>query len=96
MTLPEWHPVIIPSFTSIARTLREEFASRQKRLYEYIYIYRLCISYTTLKCDAEVVLPEAISHLVVVEINVYQVSYLSLDVNKIRVHTTLFSSSSQR
>ena len=35
---PMQQSVIIPSFTSISRTLREEFASRQKRLYQYIYI----------------------------------------------------------
>ena len=38
MTLPVWCPVIIPSSTSIAHTLRKEFASRQKRLYKNIYI----------------------------------------------------------
>ena len=38
MTLPVWCLVIIPSFTSIACTLREEFSNRQKRLYENIYI----------------------------------------------------------
>ena len=38
MTLPVCRLVIILSFTSIARTLREEFASRQKRLDENMYI----------------------------------------------------------
>ena len=36
MTCPMWCFVIIPSFTSIACTLREEFPSRQKWLYKYI------------------------------------------------------------
>ena len=51
MTVPVRRLVIIPSFTSIACTLRKEFASRQKWLYEnidrdnecihniYIYVY---------------------------------------------------------
>ena len=35
---PVSRTAIIPSFTLIARMLREEFSNRQKRLYENIYI----------------------------------------------------------
>ena len=56
MTLPVWRTVIIPSFTSIALTLREEFANRQKRLYENIYIDSVSIPSNSMADCVRVVL----------------------------------------